>query len=505
MRHYRKDELAEDDRGFFRYLGGKRFRLGNDRSRAKIAVLRLESMLSRCESWADPVVLRLAQAIARGEQQASLEPNPEMSGSESYVHWVDRYAELLGDIIRILPANPSVYEHGQQAILNERDDQLRQVENAYPATRPVSRDLPHERLHSAIDAYCERLSERTDGSGWIKVKTARARRLKAFPDLPLSQLTLDVMEKMLAYWANRPKVKGGLKTISATTASSQMKEVRDFWKWLHRSDQFGWKRPDGWDELKPRVAQLQLDRQKLIQSAHVPTFTVTELSSLYAHATPLVRCFILLGLNCGFSIAEIASLTTSEVRLSQCHPHGNRLQIASNSTDSWIFRVRHKSRVYGEFKLWPQTAQAVQWALGRASEIAGQNRDLVFVSDRGKPFNAPTRTGNKSSRIPNLWSNLLRTVQKQTGTFRRLPFKYLRKTAGDIIRQVSDGEVVGVFLCHGNPVRTDSLSDVYTNRPFGKVFAAIEKVQDLLSPMFAPFPIRFRDNATGRCGDAEVD
>jgi len=41
-----------------------------------------------------------------------------------------------------------------------------------------------------------------------------------------------------------------------------------------------------------------------------------------------------------------------------------------------------------------------------------------------------------------------------------------------------------VFLCHGEPVRTDSLIDIYTNRPFAKVFKAIRLARERLQPVF---------------------
>jgi hypothetical protein len=49
-----------------------------------------------------------------------------------------------------------------------------------------------------------------------------------------------------------------------------------------------------------------------------------------------------------------------------------------------------------------------------------------------------------------------------------------------------------VFLSHGNPVKADSLLDVYTNRPFAKVFAALDQVGNDLRPLWKevtePFP-----------------
>jgi hypothetical protein len=95
-----------------------------------------------------------------------------------------------------------------------------------------------------------------------------------------------------------------------------------------------------------------------------------------------------------------------------------------------------------------------------------------MVTAKGKGFAQPTETGNKASRVRKLWENLLKTVRKNHD-FRHLPFKFLRKTTGDLVKEVSNGEIAGVFLCHGQPVKNDSLADIYTNRPFGKVFEAL--------------------------------
>ncbi len=78
--------------------------------------------------------------------------------------------------------------------------------------------------------------------------------------------------------------------------------------------------------------------------------------------------------------------------------------------------------------------------------------------------------------------------------FRSLSFGKLRKTAGNLIRLEADGEVAGAFLCHGTPVKSDDLLDVYTNRPFVKVFDAIDLVEHRLSHIWSsvedPFPER---------------
>ena len=44
------------------------------------------------------------------------------------------------------------------------------------------------------------------------------------------------------------------------------------------------------------------------------------------------------------------------------------------------------------------------------------------------------------------------------------------------------------FLMHGKPVKEDDLLDIYTKRPFGKLFEALRRLQDTLRPVFDAAP-----------------
>ena len=50
-----------------------------------------------------------------------------------------------------------------------------------------------------------------------------------------------------------------------------------------------------------------------------------------------------------------------------------------------------------------------------------------------------------------------------------------------------------MFLSHGNPVRADAQLDRYTNRPFARVFGAIERIGERLRPQWAKVPDPFPD------------
>src|SRR5262249_15156479 len=116
----------------------------------------------------------------------------------------------------------------------------------------------------------------------------------------------------------------------------------------------------------------------------------------------------------------------------------------------------------------------------------------LLVNRAGRRYDAPTKGNHTNLQIPNSWLHLSDRIRKDHADFRRLSFSKLRKTAGNLIRSLAGGEVAGVFLCHGTPVKSDELLDVYTNRPFARVFEAIELVGEKIRPLWAgvsqPFP-----------------
>lgn len=230
----------------------------------------------------------------------------------------------------------------------------------------------------------------------------------------------------------------------------------------------------------------------------VDTFSFDELRLLNEYATPLERVFLLLGLNCGFGVAEIASLLVGEVVLFKGHEarHRELLGYETTNADSFIKRIRRKSGVYGEHILFPQTVAAMQWALERRGKHANfQSESVLVLNDKGVPYNQPTKGNHRNQQIPNRFAALWQRIQRDHSDFPSLSFGKLRKTAGDLVRRFADGEIFGVFMCHGQPVATDNLSDVYSNRPFGKVFKAIREIQEYLQPVFAaagPAPFNSR-------------
>lgn len=182
-------------------------------------------------------------------------------------------------------------------------------------------------------------------------------------------------------------------------------------------------------------------------------------------------------------------MTIGEIFLHTAHEprHQEILGFESTDCDSFIKRCRGKTGVYGEFILFPQSVRAVEWALAQRRRHPGCGAGArLLVSGRGQALDKPTAGGNPNQRIPNAFAALIHRIQNtdEGKDFVRRPFKMLRKTAGDLIRRRSDGEVAAVFHSRGQAVRIDDLADAYTIRPFGKVFRAIRAVEEYLKPMF---------------------
>jgi len=102
-------------------------------------------------------------------------------------------------------------------------------------------------------------------------------------------------------------------------------------------------------------------------------------------------------------MAEIASLLVGEVRLFQAHEkrHQEILGYQTTDADSFIKRIRRKNGVCGEFILFPQTVEAMQWALARRAKQPEFRPDTrLFLNDRGEPYDKPTRARTEISRFP---------------------------------------------------------------------------------------------------------
>ena len=481
----KKDDLTRDATGQYRRdLGWKptdrgyaqhRFYLGRDLKRAKRIVRRLEvlweQVVARWEQdkgserpvW-DEATLAMAKGIVDEAKEIRVPLPLLMPGCNKTIS-IDNFAIWLKNLGENFPGLNLTLddERLRENIANLRATYEEKAERLKPACKSG------QTLHEALDAYKAWLhgrhltppepdkEQRTSQTG-VK-QGERVERLKQHvQDMPLSEFGLKQIEAVVEYWAKRP-VSSQEKPFSPITCKHQIRLWKHFTLWLHKEEAFDWKRP----------ADLVWDRVSILQHPHeiaaratphqVSTYTKEELKTLWEYATDTTRVLMALALNCGFGIKEIGTLTRTEVQ------------------GDYIKRIRWKSRVYGEWKLWPVTRELL-------AAVKPSGTKWLLVTRNGKPLVEPTKSNFTGAYVPNRWATLLKRIRQDIPAFRKLSFNKLRKTAGDLIRQASDGEISGVFLCHGQAVKTDDLADVYTNRPFAKVFEAQDRVWKDLKDIF---------------------
>jgi integrase len=510
----RRIDFTPDSTGqYFRqigYLPGSKsqpkFRLGRERVRARLAYDRLgvlwETIVQEHKKsierenwrlqlgrppqqtpepkpcWTDES-LAIAEAIRTHLHVMRVGPPANVVGEDAYATYLHYLQQQFGHVIQIVPADSELAEQGRQHFADlARHRALGTRMAAQIAQIPIPTGVTGKTLYQALDAYAQRAVEQTASESG-KVEAANAIRLRhALPDMDLSEFGYSALERLRDYWAARPEARRRDGTpsgrpISLTTVDNHLSTARRFVRWLDRSDQCQWQLPrHGLEALKVNLQRLRTDEELARQRRGVRVFSVDQLTILWKRATDFERLLVLLGLNAAMAQAENASLRRDEVE----------------SSPPTIKRIRRKSGVYGEFALWPETVAALNWW----SQVRPSQADLLLMTDQGNPY---TR-----QRISNLWSSLKRRIAQAEGSKPEwwLPFKHLRKTAAQLVRQASDGEVAGIFLSHGKPVASDELADAYSNRPFNRVAEALAKARQALKPMFDAAPEAFTKFVIGR-------
>jgi hypothetical protein len=495
--------------------------LGEDREKAEIANLRIEQLWRQIEAWRnegggngskpiwDEYTLAIGKAVASGATTFVV-PVDGMR-PEAYVRFVRILRDRFGSVISIV-GDDEVHERGVEELKRSFDLSAQLLANAARFTREKAMGVVNAgpTLYQALDAYAAWLGREyvvvTESeprlTDWGVAQIASVKRLREHhQDIALTTLGYSALEEMFRHWRQRPMVKGRNKRMSKDAAEGHVYQLKQFVKWLHASEEFAWRRPEDYDAIKTKVDGDKDKIARRLATAQVDVYTLDELCLLSEYARPVERVLLQLGLNCGFNKMEVGTLRLNEVALRQRHPYTGLLGFDSSDADSFIRRVRGKSGVYGEWLLWPQTVAALEWAIRRrmgmteiangkdaGKDISVKPGSVILLGRHGHCMVERTRKNNTNQQIPARWNALTERIRKDHPDFRRLSFGKLRKTAASLVRQFADGEGAGVFLAHGQPVESDDLLEIYSNRPFGKVFDALRRVGEYLQPVFDAAP-----------------
>lgn len=517
---YTKSQVSQFDGRYYRNLGrlfidgkhkAKKFLLGTNQAAAEIANRRLEKLweevvadhsrgvasekemiegtgeqsagtidritgdrtleplgfLGRGPEWSSES-LAIAEAVRRGENVFVVHLLPTDGPAE----YVKRIADLRRtySVIAFTPASMENYLAGQRDLDSMAAEKVEEAaafaSQVVKLTGSAMPSASGETLYKALEAYAQWFREHHVVEGKITdygrtVAEGILRLMQSHPDLPLHQLNYDAVDRMATYWCNRPKSLNYGKPIAPDTVRNQLKYLRQFLKWLHRTDRFAWRDTDHVSEAAKRdVNKLKTLEERKRQSAGVPTYSIDQLSLLYRYATDHERLFMLFGLNGGFSHSECRGLRRHEVKLDGEPPV--------------VDHIRPKTGIRGAFALWPITLQAIRWHWKHRRD--GENQALV--SEKGTPL--------ARNVIVHAWNRLLDRITVDHPDFPQLPFKYLRKTSSQLMSEIggADGETIAIFHCRGQRISEDDQADRYYRRNFPKVFAANLKVYERLQPIF---------------------
>ena len=521
----RNTALKPDANGRYRpYLGWKtgddgirrqhRFNLGSDRKEAERRMARLRELWAENETVAGeptwtPFALSCANQIAQGDYKIAY--YLDESFAEQMEDPATEYAQMINVLrgqfpsLEIIPAAPDLYAESLGRNAQLENQAIKVVEEELKTRGIISKEaVPPERLipgtlHEALDAYADhdirKHNVKTGTDQLTLYGNLRLERVERFKehhdDLPLSALNHDRCEEMIRYWRQRPRKKGTKGITSRDNARHHISELLRFLRWLDQTDRFGWLMPRGVERIDRTIQGTDSERAAKLSAIQKSTYSVAEFATLNHHATPIERLILYVGLNCAMGAAELGRLQMGDLLLLHQHEYADRLNFSSAENDSFVRTLRPKTKVFGEWLLWPETVEMLRWGIARREKIRkfGPSASLI-VSEYGKPWYDEEATKNPQAKFANVWDRLISRVRKEKEheQFLHLPFGTLRDTLPDVIRQRYSDELASLCVAHGSTFKGDKLLDCYTNKPFGRLHQAIRELHDHFAPVFAAAP-----------------
>ncbi len=328
---------------------------------------------------------------------------------------------------------------------------------------------PNLSLYAAIKLYSDHLEARVKGKDLSDANYKRQlfsmKQLKAaVQDAALSGVGHDELQKIKLHFQGRPKTKRG-GSMAWQTITTTLSHIRSLFRWLSDTDR--WQECKRWEKalLPKKTAEDADDELIKLGGQKFDIFTVDELTKLYAVATPRMRCMLLMGLNTSSESQAVSTLKNAHFK--------------TFDSQGRICRVRHKKSsrgepIYCEWELWDESWKAAQENFAPVDSVANPN-SLAFLGKKGRPLVSPTKSGRVDS------INLAFADLCEKAGVRRRGFSMIRKTASNMIEELSDAETADMMLGHSHK---SILRKNYNNVNFEKLHAALRKMREKLQPMF---------------------
>lgn len=303
---------------------------------------------------------------------------------------------------------------------------------AEPAKAPDGGSL----LHDCMDRFKLKVTKRFENKELDDDSHFQALQLiekckEAMENKPINTITKNDIDNMRGYWTKRPLQKVTKTPLAIPTVRHLIRTIKSVLNYCLRYE--SWTPPEFWEDSFTRlnVKNMLTLQERADKKRQKPKSTVEALQLLWHQAVPAERLYLGLGLFAGHGSEEIATLLKSDVVV---------------ETDGvYIERVRHKTGVLGRWWLPPEVAELL---LARTKKTPDNSDGLALLGKRGMPLVHRGADGRryKTDSVSQAWNRLRRRCAHLD--IKLLPFKYLRKTGSQWVRNRLGLEYSQVFLAH---------------------------------------------------------
>ena len=188
-----------------------------------------------------------------------------------------------------------------------------------------------------------------------------------------------------------------------------------------------------------------------IPKTEAKVFSLEEIHALWNAADPRLRCWMALGLNCGYGQQDISDLRVDEV----------------DWANGQIDRLRSKSGVQAKHRLWDITLDLMRGH--RAPNT--RNGDRIFITKKGNPLVWGHITDGRLRQSDSVRCWFWR-LQRELGINGGRGFYSLRRTGATLIEQI-DPAVTEMYLAHAER----GMKQAYAQRDWERLGRAIVELE----------------------------
>ena len=186
------------------------------------------------------------------------------------------------------------------------------------------------------------------------------------------------------------------------------------------------------------------NQRRATQQVEEPfVYTPDQLAVLVEHASQLERLLILTGVNCAFGPSELGHLRTSHLRVSSQSQSTDGFT-KDSQTESFVWFIKSRTGSYGEWILWPETANALRWGVQRAGRLGSQ---FLACGDNDISLRQPM-TGRPTRLFVHMWHRLTRRVHREHPSFPRADIGVLKNVLPTAIRRHYTDDLASTALMY---------------------------------------------------------